>query len=413
MKRKSFDPVKIVLAALGGYGQYYLNTLLDGIPQGTVELVGGVDPYPERCPRLKELTERQVPVYDSLARFYDNYQADLAVIASPIHMHAAQSSTALQNGSCVLCEKPVAATIQEVDTLIRTRDQSSRWIMIGYQWAFSAAVQKLKKDISNGVFGRPLRLKSLCFWPRDYGYFQRNEWAGKQMTADGQWILDSPANNAMAHFLHCMLCVFETRPSQNDRLFDIKAELYRAYNIENFDTCAVRIRSGQEIEFLFIASHVTREETGPLLDFEFEKARIRYDAQSGFRALTESAEEIQYGFPDVDPQFLKLFRAIEQIHHLRKIECGLESARNQTLCINGMQESMTKIKPFPGEQIRFDEFENRLWVSGLSEALLNCYERFALPSEIGLPWASSGRRVNLLDYRFFPGGIPPDRGPSS
>lgn len=407
MKLNSSDPVKIVLAALGGYGQYYLNTLLDEFPPGTIELAGGVDPFPERCVRLKELAERQIPVYDSLDRFYQNSRADLAVIASPIHLHAAQSLTALENGSCVLCDKPAAAAIQEVDALIRMRNRCGRWVMVGYQWSYSAAVQKLKKDISDGVFGRPVRLKSLCFWPRDYGYYRRNDWAGKQTTAEGQWILDSPANNAMAHFLHGMLCLLETGPSQNDRLLDIQAELYRAYDIENFDTCAARIRSGQGTEFLFFASHVTREETGPLLDFEFEKARIRYDGQSGFRAVTESAEEIHYGFPDDDPQFLKLFRAVEQVRHPKQIECGLESARIQTLCVNGMQDSMPRIKPFPGERIHFDEAENRLWVPDLSEALIGCYEQFALPSEIGLAWASPGRRIGLLDYGFFPGGSLP------
>jgi len=61
----------------------------------------------------------------------------------------------------------------------------------------------LKRDLLDGRYGRPLRLATLCAWPRDRAYYRRNSWAGRLRDGDsGAWVLDSPANNAMAHFLH-------------------------------------------------------------------------------------------------------------------------------------------------------------------------------------------------------------------
>jgi len=56
--------------------------------------------------------------------------------------------------------------------------------MIGYQWSYSEGIQSLKKDILSGLFGKPIRMKSLCLWPRDFAYLQeqlglpenRSEW---------------------------------------------------------------------------------------------------------------------------------------------------------------------------------------------------------------------------------------------
>ena len=49
--------------------------------------------------------------------------------------------------------------------------------MIGYQWSYSEGIQSLKKDILTGRFGKPLRMKSMCLWSRDFSYFSRNNWA--------------------------------------------------------------------------------------------------------------------------------------------------------------------------------------------------------------------------------------------
>jgi len=245
MTIQSSKPVSVLMVAIGGYGYYYLKTLLEEFPPGDVELAGVVDPNSRLSGHYPDLLKRKTPIFSAVEDFFQSGRtADLTVIASPIHYHAEQSIVALNNGSHVLCDKPVAVTVQDVDEMISARDASGRWLMVGYQWSYSDAIQSLKRDILRSVFGKPRRMRTLRLWPRDEAYYRRNDWAGKIMDCDGRWILDSPANNAMAHYLHNMLYLFGDEINLSAKPVELTAEVYRVFDIENYDTVSCRILTG-------------------------------------------------------------------------------------------------------------------------------------------------------------------------
>ena len=137
------------MVAIGGYGYYYLKTLFEEFPPGKVSVKGVVDPDPKSSQIYPTLQKHHIPAFSSLGDFYSSGKtADLAIIASPIHYHVEQSCEALQQGSHVLCEKPVAATVQEVDRLITVRDQTHRRVIIGYQWSFSESIKQASRSVA-------------------------------------------------------------------------------------------------------------------------------------------------------------------------------------------------------------------------------------------------------------------------
>jgi len=173
MKHKGRKPVSVVLVGITGMGQPYLETLLAGFSPGEVDLLAVVEPYPERSAYWGELRDRKIPILHSLATAYEDRESfDLVVVCSPIHHHVSQTSLALEHGSHVLCEKPIGATIQDAFQLIGIMNQTKLWVMMGYQWSYSRAIQSLKRDVMRGKFGKPLRMKTLCFWPRDEAYYK-------------------------------------------------------------------------------------------------------------------------------------------------------------------------------------------------------------------------------------------------
>ena len=95
--------MKLVLAGAGGYGTVYLQYLLAHHGKDLV-LAGVVEPYMDRCPNREAIQAAGIPVYETLNAFYDADGADLAVIATPSFCHCAQTVTALEHGSFVLCE---------------------------------------------------------------------------------------------------------------------------------------------------------------------------------------------------------------------------------------------------------------------------------------------------------------------
>lgn len=398
------ESVSLVLSGSSGMGAVYLQALLENLSAGLFRVEGVVDPFPEGCPHLDRLHALGIPIYSDLESFYRRHPAEFAIISSPIRFHSEQTCLALKKGSHVLCEKPVAATIQDARLMARVRDRAKRWVAIGYQWSFSTAILSLKTDILNGLFGKPKRLKCLYLWPRDEVYYRRNDWAGKLRDRSGAWILDSPANNAMAHDLHNMFYVLGDGRDRSAVPVEVEAELYRAYNIENFDTAAVRCRLDSGVEILFYVSHASAADKGPVFLYEFEKGEVFGSGRgSDIQARFPDGSVKKYGSPDNEPM-KKLWVCLEAVKTGRPPVCGIEAAMSQTLALNGMQDSMPEIAGFPRHLIGEANApgQRRIWVEGLDDILERCYEKNQLPSESDVPWSRKGRRISLRDYREFP-----------
>lgn len=393
--------ISVGLAGIGGYGGNYLAHMLDRADDLGVRLVGAVDPYPERSPHLARLQATDVPIYADLEAFYARHAPDLFVIASPIHHHMPQTRLALRRGAHVLCEKPLAATIQDGLETLEVEQESGRFVAIGYNWSFTHAIQALKRDILAGVFGRSLRLKSLVLWPRWQPYYTRNRWAGHIRDNTGTWILDSPVNNATAHYLHNLFYLLGDAVETSAQPVDVQAERYRANAIENYDTAALRAHTADGTEILFYTAHPVPENIGPIFHLEFEQAVITYNGRdSEILAQFHDGRIHSYQNPDANAHTAKLPRCIDNVRSGGRPLCGIEAATAQTRCMNGAQES-GPIVEFPRELIH-DEGD-RGWVEGLSGTLLDCYQHTLLPSERGdVAWARAGAVIDLRGYNHFP-----------
>jgi predicted dehydrogenase len=332
------------------------------------------------------------------------------ITSSPIHRHVPDALVALARGSNVLMEKPMCATVQEADALIAARDKAKRFVLVGYQRSFSPAVQELKRDIQSGLYGRPLRVKALCNWARSDHYYGRNNWAGRRQMPSGAWVLDSPANNACAHFVHHMFYILGREKHTSAVPARVQAELYRANDITNFDTCAIRAITTEGIEVLFFATHAVTEKRRTLTREEFERGVVTWDDETGLMVGrttggTEKVYERREG-PHVPG---KLVEALELCRGVGSVSCGPEAARSQTLCINAAAESAPEPVVFDPSMVAVaEDAEGRVtWVPGLDETLVKCYEAAKLPSEMGVVWARAGAEIDLAGYKWFPGGKRP------
>ena len=394
--------ISIVLVGIGGYGNSYVSALLDSPKQDAFLVVGAVDPSPTSCKRLAEIEARGIPVYASLESFYDENRADLAIISSPLHFHASQTRLALTNGSHVLCEKPLCVTPDDAIQMSQLQVESGKEVVVGYQWSFSEAIQKLKRDILEDVLGKPIRLRTLVLWPRDEAYYHRNKWAGAKRSTDGNWVLDSPANNACAHFLHNMLYVLGDRVDTSALPSAVNAELYRAYPIQNFDTAAIRCITADDVELLFLTSHAVGQRTGPRFIYEFENAVVTYfDGLSpDITATFHDGLTKNYGSPERD-KMRKLWLTIAAVENGDTIGtnsiCSIEAAAAQTRCSWAAVLSSPEITVLPATfvETQIETGARQLVVDGLAEDLIACHEQGKLPSELGFAWANAGKTIAL------------------
>lgn len=374
--------IEVVLVGIGGYGGNYVSEMLQHSQARGARLAGCVDPFAASCSKIDELRKLNVPIYDDLGEFYKNHTADLAVISSPIHYHKTQSVAALQAGSNVLCEKPVAALVEEGEEMAAAAKQAGRFLAIGYQLSFSPVILSLKEDILAGRYGRPLRFKTMTCWPRPESYYNRNNWAGRIKSPRGQWVLDSPANNATAHYLHNMLFLAGGAIDKSASPREVRAELFRAKKYENYDTAAMRIFVEGGVEILFLTTHSCKELIGPIMGLEFENGKVTFDNVNRQLTGLSSAGEKNYGNP-LEDSLYKLWVCIDAVKNGGPISCDIETAMPHLHCINIAQKS--PILDVSKEKIKtaVRDGDAITYVEGMEEAFKKCFNAWALPSECG------------------------------
>ncbi len=367
--------IRILLTGIGGYASTYVNPLLDG-KYPDCEIAGCADPYPQSCPRIDEIRALNIPVYADMNDFFaDGKTADLCVITTPIHLHARQMKTALAHGCHVLCEKPLCGDISDLDSLLEAEKSAGTYVAIGYQWSHSPAIQALKSDIMNGIYGKPEMLKSIVLWPRDRAYYSRGcGWAGKLKSADGSLILDSVANNATAHYLHNILYVLGDTVDSSAVPTEVKADLRRANKIENYDTCRMELTFENGAKALFIASHATDKTFNPVFEYRFSNGVVTYAEQDGkWEIIGNLADGTSknYGNPFDEPA-AKLTRAVNAVKDPAvKPVCGIRAASAHAKVIAEAQKS--GIRDFAPSLIRENAHGTGVYVEGLYEELMGEY----------------------------------------
>lgn len=372
------EPVSILFSAISGYGFYYLKSLIDDVAPEKAVVAGIVDPTPEKSAHLSWLKETNIPVFSTMEEFYrSGLQSDLAVISSPPQHHIHQAITALKNGSNVLVDKPPGVGKDEVERLSEAASQSGKWVEVGYQWSFSKAIQDLKRDIQEGLFGDLLKAGSICLWPRDYSYYNRNNWAGRITDPEGRRVYDSPANNACAHFLHNLLFLLGDKWDMQADPVNIEFLKFKVYDIENFDTVCLKSALKCGAEILFYASHAAEYPQDPQFRMEFTGGEVRFEGDKPVIAGRFSDGRIKYyGSPEDDHQFKKLFQCIDAAGKPYQPVCPPEAALPHAKIIDEIQNSDEDIYMFPDNKVV--KTSERRWVKGLDQAFKEAYKNYEM-----------------------------------
>ena len=101
------EKVRLLLAGIGGYGSIYLE-VWEKLQDPSIVVEGICEPKPGMEELFPVIKEKNIPVYASLEEFYEEHEADLAILATPIHLHHSQAVYCMEHGSNVLLEKPIS-----------------------------------------------------------------------------------------------------------------------------------------------------------------------------------------------------------------------------------------------------------------------------------------------------------------
>ena len=108
---------------------------------------------------------------------------DVVDICLPPHLHVPAALAALEAGKHVICEKPLATSLAEVDRLEAASRAAGRMVFPVFQYRFGPAARQLRALIDAGLAGRLLVATLETHWNRGADYYAspwRGTWAGER-----------------------------------------------------------------------------------------------------------------------------------------------------------------------------------------------------------------------------------------
>ena len=78
--------------------------------------------------------------YDDYGEFLANADIDAVLVATPVHLHEIQAIQAARAGKHILCEKPMAPTIEACDRMRQAAETHDVRLMIGFVKRFDKSL---------------------------------------------------------------------------------------------------------------------------------------------------------------------------------------------------------------------------------------------------------------------------------
>jgi predicted dehydrogenase len=398
--RKSALP-RAALIGVSGYGKIYYNILRSLHLKGELVLVGAtiIDPNAERG-ALNELQAIGCSVYADYNEMLGGLKGriDLCAIPTGIPWHTPMTLAALEAGANVLVEKPLAATVKEVDTIRAAEKELGRIVMVGFQYLYCPENIELKKELLASTIGAVRRIKIIGCWPRGFDYYSRTDWAGR-IKLGPLWVLDSPVSNAFAH--HLSLGLFFAGSKQHSSAIPVRltAELYRAKAIESYDTAALRVQTDSGVDVYFYATHSCESNVEPEIEIEGDEGRVLWKHGEGYSILSRGAKERYIPLCDEDSARMEMFRTVlRRIHDPSVFVCDTLIAREHTRCVQAAQ-ACGVISDVPKKWLGGSTAtgpRRKTWIVGIEEAMRRaCKQASFLAAEC--TWAGKPTTVQVAD----------------
>jgi predicted dehydrogenase len=189
---------------------------------------------PSSAERFADLYK--VKPYESIQQMVKDQHLDLVVICTPHPFHKDPTNEALKAGSHVLVEKPLAASLQDCDSMINTAKKYKKKLGVISQRRWYAPVIRVKRALEEGKIGKPVMGTINMLGWRDEAYYNADPWRGTWKDEGGGVLV-----NQAPHQLDILLWYM----GEIDELFGVWSNLNHPYiEVEDTALAIIRFRNG-------------------------------------------------------------------------------------------------------------------------------------------------------------------------
>jgi UDP-N-acetyl-2-amino-2-deoxyglucuronate dehydrogenase len=222
-------PIRVALAGCGRISRNHFDAIakIDGL-----QLAAVCDSAPERA---TEAGQRfGVPAFESFDEMIASVACDAVSLCTPSGLHPKHGILAARAGKHVICEKPMAITLDDADALVRECDEAGVQLFVVKQNRLNPAIQLLRRAIDRGRFGRIYLANTTVRWTRPQEYYDQAPWRGT-------WEFDGGAiMNQASHYVD--LIQWLVGPVES--VMAKTATLARRIEAEDTGIAVLRFRSG-------------------------------------------------------------------------------------------------------------------------------------------------------------------------
>jgi predicted dehydrogenase len=136
----------------------------EGLPQIRLAAIADVNPAFAADTARRFGFERAEGGWEAVAAA-DDVDVVSVVVANPLHRQIVEGL--LDAGKHVLCEKPMAPTVEDAEAMVAAAKASGRETGIGFVFRRSPAIGAIREQLASGAMGRPLHFNG-HYWC-DYG----------------------------------------------------------------------------------------------------------------------------------------------------------------------------------------------------------------------------------------------------
>jgi len=243
---------------------------------------------------------------------------DLVLIAAPPALHADMSIAAMEAGASVLCEKPLCASLAELDRIQAAEKRTGRFTASVFQMRFASSNTHVRSLLASGVLGRPLVAICHTLWFRDAAYYAV-PWRGKWATEFGG-PTTSQGIHTMDHLLHLL--------GDWDEVRAVIDTLHHNIEVEDLSMAHVKFASGARASIVN-STNCPRQETYVRLDCEratIELTHLYAYRQENWRFTPAEGQSALQAAWDKFPPDVGSTHAAQLTEFIASLDAGTEPA---------------------------------------------------------------------------------------
>lgn len=178
---------------------------------------------------------RKVKIYTDYCEMLAKEDIDVVTITTESGYHAKHTIDCLNAGKHVIVEKPMALSTKDANDMIETAKENNLKLAVCHQNRFNPPIQKLRKAIEKGRFGKIVNGTARILWNRDNNYYNQALWRGT-------WELDG--GTLMNQCIHNIDILQWMIGGEIESIYAQTGTFLRDIEAEDFGAIIIRFKNG-------------------------------------------------------------------------------------------------------------------------------------------------------------------------